>query len=234
MRASGPQPTGTRRAQPSGWPRPCSCPSLLPRLAFGTQIVYSKRDLYATRRGVPSWLSPVPPTSVPVQRPPARPGSDFGGPCAGSGVSWKKLLVSQQPRFALRPRPTTSPALAQASSARPATVVAAWSRLPIRWPLAPFRAPPHVCPRNFRISPKKSAKNCLSPARTPLGFGLARDSSPLHPQAHTGCERRCGPLAWRPTMPVPQPRQGSVQSAQLSRTPGSGTVRHCLPTGRPA
>ena len=89
-------------------------------------------------------------------------------------------------------------------------------------------------PRKLQNLPKKSARNCLSPARTPEGFGLARDSFPLHPEPDAGASWRCGPGAWPPKMPVSHPPRASAQSARLSRTPWSGTVRHCLPTGRPA
>ena len=116
---------------------------------------------------------------------PALPGTPCG-PHADAAVPWKKLLLAQQPRFVLRPRPTTSPALAQASSARPATVVAAWSRLPIRWPLAPFRAPPHVCPGNFRISRKNPPKTVSRQPEPQRGSGWRETVPPFTPSPTPG------------------------------------------------
>ena len=48
---------------------------------------------------------------------------------------------------------------------------------------APSPAAP--CPRARRRSIPKSAQSYLSPARPPLGVGLARDSSPLNPLARS-------------------------------------------------
>ena len=66
-------------------------------------------------------------------------------------------------------------------------------------------------PRKVRNLSAKIRQSCLSPARPPLGAGLARDSSPLHPRPLPAC----------------------LRSARLSPPPRSGTVRGCLPTGCP-
>ena len=95
------------------------------------------------------------------------------------------------------------------------------------------RSTPRI-PRKVRNLAEKSAKNCLSPARTPLGFGLARDSSPLHPRPAGWTEQRRGTLARSPTLPGPNPCPGCGRSARLSCPPRSGTVRRSLPTGHAA
>ena len=57
--------------------------------------------------------------------------------------------------------------------ARPSPAVPFQSHFSPRSPL-PFRPP-------FIAGPRKIGPNCLWPGRPPLGVGLARDSSPLHP-----------------------------------------------------
>ena len=242
---------------PANWhpsrPAPAVSEALIPpwlvlHLDGGARIVYTRPVTFATLLGDPACPSPQPAFSVLVQRSPASPGLGSGGLRIDSRSSWKKLpsapwlvpivLSSRCPvafssGHASRMSGGWLPEGAVCVSPCPAIAVACPHQSgPVD--VHGFPAQPHACPGKFGISLKKSAKNCLSPARPPQGVGLARDSSPLHPRPAGGTEQRRGALAGRPTLPGSYPCPGGDQSARLSCPPWSGTVRHCLPTGRPA
>ena len=88
-------------------------------------------------------------------------------------------------------------------------------------------------PRRVRNLAGKIRQKLSLASPNPSGVRAGERQFPLHPRPAGGTEQRRGALAGRPTLPGSYPCPGGGRSARLSCSPQSGTVRHCLPTGRP-
>ena len=91
-------------------------------------------------------------------------------------------------------------------------------------------------PRKLQNLAEKIRQKLSLASPNPSGVRAGERQFPPSPPARRRglAPLRCGPGAWPPKTLCLHPPRARIRSPRLSRTPWSGTVRHCLPTGRPA
>ena len=239
-----PRRTVAWRAKPSGGASSQSLPVAEFWVAGSTHIVYTRPVIYASLPGDPSCppRQPAAPTLVRVS--PARRGSRSARPRCASRVSWKKLLPAREPdsgasfqgsrcrrRNCSGPRRT--PSQSRSSSTGSWSAYRTWAPLP--------------------AGPEVTALSD-SPPRSRRKTSASRRPSPTPPNSRQMTPRRTSRVFWKKLLPArgsgftPRPRASRraphvaphppppthTPLSKLSRALRSGTVRHCLPTGRPA
>ena len=150
-----------------------------------------------------------------------------------------RSFLEETPRFAATP--LRAPAAADhLSGPRPGLLCAPRNRRRrMVSPAHPLAACAFPCsaprlPRKLQNLAEKIRQKLSLASPNPRGVRAGERQFPPSPPA-----RRCGLAPLRASRnelhnPCLPPRRARIRSPRLSRTPRSGTVRHCLPTGRPA